>query len=338
MQTEARVNKMMHIKIKTNLFIAYLLFLTTINAVAQNKGSLKQVKNFGKNPGNLKMFMYCKSIQKTDKVPLLIVLHGCNQKAAGVAALTGWNKLADLHNFAALYPQQKYINNPNLCFNWFRKNDIHKNKGECASLYQMIQFTKQHYPIDTNMIFITGLSAGAAMSVVMMATYPDVFKMGAVFAGGAYDLVSNSVNEAKRLIGGQNKTVENLTNNVRKENPSYKNTYPELIIYQGLNDAVVAPHNAHILAAQWAGLFKADTSNCQVESAYKSIADITRTSYKDASGNVYMIMHEIKNLGHRILIKPGDDADEGGKTGIYGMDKGFHSTYQTAKDFGLVRD
>ena len=37
--------------------------------------------------------------------------------------------------------------------------------------------------IDRRRIFVTGLSAGGAMTLAMLATYPDVFAAGAVIAG-----------------------------------------------------------------------------------------------------------------------------------------------------------
>jgi len=319
------------------LILSSLFFIVSLDALAQKELSFTKIKKFGKNRGNLKMFVHHKNLPDTGKVPLVVVLHGCNQKAAGVAALTGWNKLAGINDFVVLYPQQRNINNPNLCFNWFKKRDIRKNKGECASIMQMINYCLKNYPIDTNNIFITGVSAGAAMSVAMMATYPDVFKMGAVFAGGAYRLGTNPVGAFRVMLGRKNKTVEKLTKNVRKQNPGYEGKYPPLIIYQGQSDPVVAPRNAHILAAQWAGLFQADTTNHYSENAYMGIDDITRREYHDTSGNMYMVMYLIEKLGHRVLVKPGDDDNEGGRTGLYGADKGFHSTYQTAKEFGIIK-
>jgi len=47
-----------------------------------------EVENFGKNPGNLKMFVYNPVPTETTKKPLVIVLHGCTQNAKEVAAST----------------------------------------------------------------------------------------------------------------------------------------------------------------------------------------------------------------------------------------------------------
>jgi poly(hydroxyalkanoate) depolymerase family esterase len=45
--------------------------------------------------------------------------------------------------------------------------------------------------IDPARIFVTGLSAGGAMTSVMLATYPDVFAGGAIIAGLPYGAANN---------------------------------------------------------------------------------------------------------------------------------------------------
>ena len=55
----------------------------------------------------------------------------------------------------------------------------------------MIDEVKRTNNIDSTQVYITGLSAGAAMAVVMMADYPETFNTGAIFAGGAYKTATN---------------------------------------------------------------------------------------------------------------------------------------------------
>jgi hypothetical protein len=42
-------------------------------------------------------------------------------------------------------------------------------------------------------------------------------------------------------------------------------------------------------------------------------------------------------MGHALPVKPGDKEEEGGKTGTFGKDINFHSTYWAAFDFGLIK-
>lgn len=324
---------------KKNSLIFLLFLLQQFTPVtAQPADSMVQVNHFGNNPGNLKMFMYANNLKKDSGLkPLVIVLHGCGQSAAEVARLTGWNKLGYLNDFIVLYPQQKIINNVSTCFNWFRNADINKGEGECESIYQMILYMRQHYAIDGNRIFVTGLSAGAAMAVVMMATHPESFKGGAIFAGGAYKLATNAFASVAVMAGTKKLSGDELLKNVTEQNPAFKGPYPNLIIYQGLNDFVVNHKNAGLLIDQWTGFTQIDSIPDKTEKPFMNIADIKRMEYADSLGRTVIIFYEIDNLGHRIMVKPGNKKDEGGETGTYGADRGFHSTFQTAKDFGIIK-
>lgn len=314
-----------------------LFFILYSNSIYGRQKILTEIDNFGNNPGNLKMFIHYNLPTDTNKVPLVIVLHGCGENATSVSELTGWNKLADLNNFIVLYPQQKLLNNPNLCFNWFNNHDIEKGQGECASIFQMISFARQHYAIDSNRIYITGLSAGAAMSIVMTATHPELFKYGAIFAGGAYKVATNPRDGIKTMLGKKHIPKEKLVNNVREQNPKYKGQYPTLIIYQGLNDPVVNYKSAGFIVNQWTGIHNSDTLPDKIERSFMGIEDISRSEYTDSLGKTIVILYEVNNLGHRLMIKPGEKENEGGQTGIFGVNKGFHSTYQTAKEFGIIK-
>lgn len=298
---------------------------------------LKEIENFGENPGNLRMFIHADTLQSIKNKPLVIVLHGCSQNANDVSELTGWNKLADLNNFMVLYPQQKFSNNPQLCFNWFLDKDQLKNQGENESIYEMISFIKQNYSIDSNRIYITGLSAGAAMSVIMSAVYPETIKSAAIFAGGAYKIAVNPTEGLNAMIGKIAPTQEKLVNNIKEQNYDYKGKYPKIIIYQGKNDPIIDPNNARLLVNQWTGINNSDTIPDKIENSFMGIDDISRTEYLDSLGNITVILYEVNNLGHRLLIKPGESSNEGGQTGIFGVNKGYHSTYQTAREFGIIK-
>jgi len=315
-----------------------LVYIFLLNfAFGQKKDDLTEISSFGKNPGNLKMFIHCNDSKGLKNKPLVVVLHGCSENAQSIAELSGWNKLADLNDFVVLYPQQKASNNVDLCFNWFKEDDINKNHGECESIFEMITYSVKHYSIDTASIYITGLSAGGAMSVVMMVTYPDLFRSGAIFAGGAYKIATNVLEATKTMLGKTSINKEALIKNVRKQNPGFKGSYPSMIIYQGKNDLVVNYKNAAILIEQWTGINNCDTIADKIESSYLGINDITRREYVDQKGNTIIIFYDINNLGHKLMIKPGENKNEGGQIGIYGTDKGYHSTFQTAKDFGIIK-
>lgn len=334
-------NRMIPLRIvKENAAVCRLLILLLLSAqvnAANSADELREIQDFGANPGNLRMFIHTnESPNDTIEMPLVVVLHGCSQNAKSVSELSGWNKLADLNGFMVLYPQQRSINNPNTCFNWFVEHDIEKGQGECESVFNMIRFVQKNYKIDPSRIFITGLSAGAAMSVVMAATHPELFKAAAVFAGGAYKIATNAKDLLLSLRGNSDVSAAGLIEAVISQNPGYRGRYPKMIVYQGMNDPIVNHRNAAYIIYQWTGVNQTDTVPEIKQSSFMGVSDITRSIFLDSANEEVCIYYEIRNMGHRVLVKPGSNSEEGGKVGLFGVNRGFHSTFQTARDFGLI--
>jgi poly(3-hydroxybutyrate) depolymerase len=148
---------------------------------------LIEVEDFGSNPGALRMFAFVP--EQLPRAPaLVVVLHGCGQTAAGYDLGAGWSTLAKRYGFALLMPEQQGSNNAHTCFNWFNPEDTTRDLGEARSIRQMIARMVGEHKIDPRRIYVTGLSAGGAMTTVMLATYPDVFAGGAVIAAVAIAL------------------------------------------------------------------------------------------------------------------------------------------------------
>src|SRR6185312_13986051 len=95
------------------------------------------------------------------------------------------------YGFALLLPEQQRTNNPNGCFNWFLPEHSRRDQGEALSIRQMIAKSVRDFGIDRQRIFVTGLSAGGAMTSIMLACYPDVFAGGAIIAGLPYGAATN---------------------------------------------------------------------------------------------------------------------------------------------------
>jgi poly(hydroxyalkanoate) depolymerase family esterase len=298
---------------------------------------LKEVSYFGSNPGNLSMYIYTPpGIPPDAKCPLVVVLHGCSQSAQLVSEQSGWSKLADIYGFRVLYPQQKASNNPSMCFNWYRSADIERDKGECASVKQMIDEFEKNYQVDSSRVFVTGLSAGAAMAVVMIAVYPSTFNTGAIFAGGAYKSAANIMTTTSAMMGWVNHSPKEWGDLVRDANPAFKGKYPRMIVYQGKRDLVVNHKNAHEMIEQWTNVMGTDTLADDTVSDFANNVNIRKYIYKNASNENVVTYYEVKNIGHALMINPGQCRDEGGKMVPFSVDEDFFSTYWTAIDFGLI--
>ncbi|MFN8324038.1 MAG: PHB depolymerase family esterase [Chitinophagales bacterium] len=298
---------------------------------------IERVNSFGENPGNLKMYLYQPNgLDDKKNIPLIVVLHGCLQNAGIVAKQSGWNKLADQFGFMVLYPQQRMLNNPMKCFCWYQRSDLEKGKGENYSIKQMIEAVKRSYRIDSSRVFVTGLSAGAAMAVTMMADYPETFNAGAVFAGGAYKTATNIWTAMLSLYGWRIKSPDNWGQLVREQNSEYTGAYPKMIIYQGNADVVVNKRNGTQLMKQWTNLHGVSTTPTESIKRFAQVKAIEKNIYRKPDSSVAVIYYRVKHMGHALLVNPGKCENEGGKLVAFSSDKNYFSSYWTAVDFGLI--
>lgn len=316
--------------------VFFFVLIFAFNAKAQRNG-LIEVDRFGTNPGHLRMLLHQPVGNSTDSAALVVVLHGCSQDAKSVSRLTGWNKLADSLGFYVLYPQTRTVNNAGSCFNWFSPKHNQREKGEVRSIRSQINYMMRMYPIKKDKVFVVGLSAGGAMTVAMLACYPELFSAGACLAGGPYGGAKDLWESGKMMVGSDKRSAEDWAELVRSQNPDFSGSYPRLIISHGMKDPVVNVSNADELNKQWRGLLNLKDEADSLDYNFQDEERISRHSWT-LDGDEVLIDYRIQDLGHRLLVDPGDALDQGGKTGMFGLDIDFHSTYWIAKDFGLITD
>ena len=142
------------------------------------------VKN---SSGTLDYKLWAPSDYRKDKpVPLVLMLHGCMQKAEDLASISGMNDLADKNNFLVVYPEQTVAANPLRCWNWFDLKHQSRDAGEPSLIAAVVSDVRSSYSIDSKRVYAVGISAGGAMAVVMVAAYPETFAGLGVIAGTEY--------------------------------------------------------------------------------------------------------------------------------------------------------
>jgi len=297
---------------------------------SESKASLTSVSSFGTNPGNLLMYYYAPSSPKSP-APLVVALHGCTQSANEYADRTEWHVLANKYGFYVVFPQQQSSNNQNKCFNWFEPGDIARGQGEALSIKQMVDYMKSHFNIDSSKVFVTGLSAGGAMTSVMMATYPDVFAGGAVMAGIPYKCAT-TMTEGFTCMSGVDKTPQQWGDLVRGAYSGYSGPYPTLMVFQGSSDYTVRDVNMTELVDQWTNVHGTD----QTPEVTETFRTATRKIYRNSSGKDVVVTYYISGMGHGITVDPGTNQDQGGTTGAYSEDKDIYSSYYAAQFWGLT--
>ena len=302
-------------------------------AASADSGALEEITSFGSNPGALRMFRFVPPGLPRG-APLVVVLHGCTQNAAGYDAGAGWSTLAARHGFAVLYPEQQRSNNHNTCFNWFEPGDTTRGQGEVASINAMIAATIASLGTNPARVFVTGLSAGGAMTSALLAAYPDVFAGGAIIAGLPYG-AAHSVQEALgAMYHATAKPAAERGNAVRAASPKPQRK-PVVSIWHGEADTTVVPANAIESAKQWCdvhGLTDADSRTDQVDGA-------SHRAWHDARGTVQVELYTIKGMGHGTPIAPAAKDGRGvGAAMPHMLNVGISSTWHIARRWGLIRD
>ncbi|MEV5343244.1 PHB depolymerase family esterase [Streptomyces sp. NPDC052676] len=308
----------------------------TAGLVAQgppaSAAGLTQVTGFGTNPGNLAMYAHVPDALPAG-APLVVALHGCTQSASDYHGHSGWPALADRHRFTVVFPQTGSANNANSCFNWFEPGDSTRGRGEALSIRQMVDKAVALYGSDPRRVYVTGLSAGGAMTANMLAAYPDVFAGGAI-ASGLPARCADSVSAAYTcMYSPPDRTPAQWGDLVRAAAPAGTVSWPRVAIWQGTADTTVRPANATELRDQWTNVWGIGQTPSRTESLPGST---TRSVYADASGRPVLEVYSIAGMGHGLAVDPGSGPEQCGTAGTYYLDT-ICSSHHTARFWGLDR-
>jgi poly(hydroxyalkanoate) depolymerase family esterase len=297
---------------------------------ADVESPLVEVLDFGPNPGALRMFSFVPDKLQQSRA-LVVVLHGCSQTAAGYDHGAGWSTLAKRYGFALLMPEQQTSNNPNGCFNWFNPADTARESGEPASIRQMIARMVADHGIDQHRIFVTGLSAGGAMTSVMLATYPDVFSAGAIIAGLPFG-VANDVREALTIMRATPVRTPHRLGDLVRNATHHKGPWPRLSVWHGTVDGVVAPANAREIVKQWLDVHHLP----QAPMSEGMVDGHRRRVWWNANGETIVESYSITGMAHGTPLGVADNEQYYGAQGAFMLEAGISSSYHIAKFFGLT--
>jgi poly(hydroxyalkanoate) depolymerase family esterase len=296
----------------------------------QSQSPLLEVTGFGANPGQLKMFSFVPD-ELQPKPALVVVLHGCGQTASGYDLGAGWSRLATRYGFALLMPEQQASNNPNGCFNWFNPNDTARDHGEACSIRQMIARMVGEVGIDPHRVFVTGLSAGGAMTSVMLATYPEVFAGGAIIAGLPFGVATNVREALSGMFRSPSHPAGELGDLVRNAS-NHKGRWPKLSVWHGSADRTVNPANANEIVKQWLDVH-------ELPSAPMSEGTVDGYPHRvwwNADGETTVESYTITNMAHGTPLGVADNDERYGAQGAFLIEAGISSSFHIASFFGLT--
>ncbi len=203
-------------------------------------------------------------------LPLVVMLHGCTQNPDDFAAGTAMNTLARSQGFYVLYPEQSSSANPQRCWNWFKHTHQQRGRGEPELIAEMARELMRTHLIDSQRVYVAGLSAGGAMAAILGDAYPEIFAAVGVHSGLATG-IAKDLGSALSAMKGVGLSMPSSASGVAT------------IVFHGDADATVHPSNGNQVIAACTGVAASVVVN-QLKTT--GIRTTTRSEYRAADGRV----------------------------------------------------
>ncbi len=220
------------------------------------------------------------SYERAERVPLVMVLHGCNQDHVDMQIVTRFDELADRHGFIVVYPFITGYRGLRLrnCWGWWRRNDISRGGGEVEDLWNIVNAVRRSHRIDADRIHVTGLSSGAAMAVAMAVVHGSKIASCAAVAGVAYG-------ESIWALGKYPRVKQTAATVADMRQAMGRNRVPTpLFIAHSADDEVVGLRAADKLRDSWLECFDLDRGTTSVTRGTHARKPWLLTTYADGSG------------------------------------------------------
>jgi len=219
------------------------------------------------------------------RLPLIVMLHGCTQSPDDFAAGTRMNFLAEEQNCFVVYPEQPSGANQSKCWNWFRTGDQRRGGGEPSMIAGITRQIMRDHVIDPKRVYVAGLSAGGAAAAIMGATYSDLYAAIGIHSGLACGAASDlpSAFAAMRQGGGSKAVADGKTS-------------VPTIVFHGDRDTTVHPKNGDQIIEQSARATRPTTK--VLRGRVPRGHAYTRTILIDGAGRAISEHWNIDGAGH----------------------------------------
>ncbi len=229
------------------------------------------------------------AVQLGERLPLVVMLHGCGQDAKGFAESTRMNRTASRERFFVLYPEQDRLSNAQGCWNWF-DTSAGRAHGEAELIMSAIDQACMLYRADSSRVAVAGLSAGASMAALLATRHPARFKAVMMHSG----IPPGTAHSGASALGAMRgmRTVKPLP----APTLASPRIWPPLMVIHGGKDRVVASSNAAAAARAWAeaaGAREGEAREVQRGKRYP----MRVTDYKVGRKTVATLV-EVDQLGH----------------------------------------
>ena len=239
-------------------------------------------KSFTNPFGTRTYKLYIPHGYRGQKVPLIVMLHGCTQSPDDFAAGTGMNIAADGAVCLVAYPGQSRKANMQKCWNWFKPADQQRDAGEPSLIAGITREVMRDYAVDPRRVYIAGLSAGGAAASVMGNTYPDLYAAVGVHSG----LACGAARDMKSAFAAMQHGAAGT--------PATRHV--PVIVFHGDRDRTVNPRNGDAVVAQAARgqSLRTHTREGHAPGGYR----YTHTVIADAAGHTAIEQWTMHSAGH----------------------------------------
>ena len=185
-------------------------------------------------------------------VPLVVVLHGCNQSVQDAALGMQVTAYAQQAGFVVVCPEQSTADNVRRCWNWFQPRHQARGCGEPAAIARITERVlagRHGATLDRNRVHVMGLSAGGAMAEILAATYPDIYASIGIHSAPQFGAARSPMTALVAMKSGgpdpegQGRLAYNVMGPQARVVP--------VIVFQGDADRTVWATNGDAVVRQW---------------------------------------------------------------------------------------
>ncbi len=247
-------------------------------------GARFEERCFSNQAGTRAYKLYVPSGYNGQKLPLVVMLHGCTQSPDDFAAGTRMNELAEEMTFLVVYPCQPQSANMSKCWNWYSPGDQGRDHGEPSIIAGITRAVLDEFSADPGSVYIAGLSAGGAAAAIMGAAYPDLYSAIGVHSG----LACGAARDMPSAFAAMRQGGNSLRSRTAAPVPT--------IVFHGDRDSTVSPINGDQVAAQ--SKAKAELRIAEEDGVSEGGMRFTRRIETDASGKPVIEHWTLHGAGH----------------------------------------
>jgi len=191
------------------------------------------------------------------KLPVVMILHGCEQNHEDVRHVADFDRLADQHAVIAVYPFVTSYDRPrmNNCWAFWSRQHNRAGAGEVEDLWQILCDVRKRFGADENRLHVCGLSSGGSMAVALLVNRCDKIASGAEIAGLPYSEIPPIAGPMLRA----QKPLERIVDAMERQMARRKRRVPLLIVHS-TGDPVINVSAAEKLQQSWASSFAVEMS------------------------------------------------------------------------------